>query len=81
MDLLVSLLGGGVGANLLGALMKGRSMGPMWNTILGAVGGVLGGQFLGGPPEAGMGRNALVSAVCGILLALVGSFLKKRRVA
>lgn len=79
MGLIVSLAGGGVGGNLLGAIMKGRSMGPMWNTILGAVGGVLGGQLLGGQMAAGISRNALVSAVGGLVLTLLGSFLKKKR--
>ena len=37
-----------VGGNLGGLLNKAKSLGPMLNTILGLIGGVGGGQLLGG---------------------------------
>lgn len=40
--ILVQLIGGGVGGNALGALVKKLSLGPAGNTIAGAIGGWLG---------------------------------------
>ncbi len=78
MELLISLLSGGVGGNIFGALMKNRSMGPMLNTVLGAVGGLAGGQLGGSALGGTMGANIGVSAIGGILLPLIGSFFKKK---
>jgi uncharacterized membrane protein YeaQ/YmgE (transglycosylase-associated protein family) len=78
MELLISLLSGGVGGNLFGALMKNRSMGPMLNTILGALGGLAAGQLGSGALGGTMGANIGASAVGGILLPLIGSFFKKK---
>ena len=79
-SILIQLVAGGAGGNLAGALNKSRSLGPLLNTILGAVGGVGGGAALG-PTLAGlianpMVANALASLVGGILIPLIGSFLK-----
>jgi uncharacterized membrane protein YeaQ/YmgE (transglycosylase-associated protein family) len=78
MEYLISLLSGGVGGNIVGALMKNRSMGPVLNTILGALGGLAGGQLggdaLGGTTAANIGA----SAIGGILLPLIASFFKKK---
>jgi len=78
MALLTSALGGGVGGNLLAAVMKNRSMGPMWNTILGLIGGLAGGKLLGGTMGGSMGAEAGAGAIGGIVLTLIGSFLKKK---
>ncbi len=78
MNMLMGLLGGGVGGNALGALMKNRSMGPMWNTLLGAAGGLLGGQVMG---SGGVGGELGAGAVGGVVLTLIGSFLKKKKPA
>ena len=43
---IVSLIAGSAGGNVVGALLKNRNLGPMLNTVLGAVGGGLGGQVL-----------------------------------
>jgi hypothetical protein len=79
-SILMSALGGGAGGNILGMLMKNRSMGPMWNTILGAIGGILGGQALG-TTMSGIGGDIGGGAIGGILLTLIGSFLKKKKPA
>jgi uncharacterized membrane protein YeaQ/YmgE (transglycosylase-associated protein family) len=42
----VSLIAGGAGGTIVGALVKNRNLSPMLNTVLGAVGGGLGGKVL-----------------------------------
>lgn len=80
-SLLLNVLGGGAGGNIFGALMKNRSMGPMLNTVLGALGGLAGGQLGGSALGGGMGGNVAASAVGGILLPLIASFFKKKPAA
>ena len=87
---IVSLIAGSAGANIVGALLKGRSLGPVVNSVLGLVGGGLGGKVLpmlipalgglvgGGDNLAGTGG---LSAIVGALLPLIVSFLKKPAVA
>jgi uncharacterized membrane protein YeaQ/YmgE (transglycosylase-associated protein family) len=81
---IISLVAGGAGGNVVGALLKNKSLGPMLNTILGLVGGGVGGKllpmlvpalqsFLGGG-EVGTGS---LSAIVGALLPLIVSLLKK----
>jgi hypothetical protein len=77
-NILMGVLGGGVGGNIVGALMKNRSMGPTWNTILGACGGLLGGQLAG---SGGAGGELGVGAVGGVVVTLIGSFLRKKKPA
>ena len=79
--LLINLLSGGVGGNLFGALMKNRSMGPMLNTILGALGGLAGGQAASSAMGDNMGGTIAASAVGGIVLPLIASFFKKKKPA
>jgi uncharacterized membrane protein YeaQ/YmgE (transglycosylase-associated protein family) len=83
---IVSLIAGGAGGNIVGALVKNRNLGPMLNTVLGVVGGGLGGKVLpllvpaigslvGGTDNlAGTGG---LSALVGALLPLIVSFIKK----
>lgn len=75
--LLLQLLAGAAGGNAAGILNKARSLGPLLNTILGALGGLGGGQlatnFMGG----GTGAEVGMSAVVGALLPLIGGMLKK----
>jgi uncharacterized membrane protein YeaQ/YmgE (transglycosylase-associated protein family) len=74
---LVSLITGGVGGNIAGALFKNLSLGPLGNTIAGVVGGGLGGQLLsaalGAGTPGGIAGNIAGSGVGGIvLMAIVG---------
>jgi uncharacterized membrane protein YeaQ/YmgE (transglycosylase-associated protein family) len=79
---IISLVSGGAGGNVIGALLKEKSLGPTMNSILGAVGGALGGQILPlvleGLQSSGALGNIGSSAVGGIVLPLIVSFLKKR---
>jgi uncharacterized membrane protein YeaQ/YmgE (transglycosylase-associated protein family) len=43
---IVSLIAGGAGGNIVGALLKNRNLGPLLNTVLGVAGGGLGGKIL-----------------------------------
>jgi len=81
MEYLINILSGGVGGNLFGALMKNRSMGPALNTILGALGGLAGGQLGGNALGGSTGANIAASAIGGIVLPLIGSFFKKKSAA
>jgi uncharacterized membrane protein YeaQ/YmgE (transglycosylase-associated protein family) len=81
MEILISLLSGAVGGNLVGALMKNRSMGPALNTILGALGGLAAGQLAGDAMGGTMAANIGASAVGGLLLTLIASFFKKTKPA
>ena len=85
-SLIVSLIAGSAGGNIVGALLKNRNLGPMLNTVLGLVGGGLGGMFLprvpgldalvGGDTPNLFGTGGL-AAIVGALLPLIVSFLKK----
>jgi hypothetical protein len=70
-SLLVQLISGGVGGNLIGALLKQVNLGPVGNTIVGVIGGLLGGQLGGMMGGAGM---ADASAASGLdLTTILGS--------
>lgn len=43
-DSLICLASGAVGGNIAGALMKDKSLGTLWNSVVGILGGGLGGQ-------------------------------------
>jgi uncharacterized membrane protein YeaQ/YmgE (transglycosylase-associated protein family) len=86
--LIISLLSGAVGGNIVGRLYKNLSLGTLWNSIIGILGGGIGGQLLGalgvfggdGSSALNMGNiiaNILSSGVGGgVLLAIIG-FVKK----
>ncbi|MFM7033932.1 MAG: hypothetical protein ACKOYJ_01885 [Planctomycetia bacterium] len=83
---IVSLIAGGAGGNVVGALLKNRNLGPLLNTVLGVVGGGFGGKILPmlvpaigalvGGNESLAGTGGL-SAIIGALLPLIVSYLKK----
>ncbi len=83
---IVSLIAGGAGGNVVGALLKNRNLGPMLNTVLGLVGGGLGGKILPmlvpaigtlvGDTDNLAGTGGL-SALVGALLPLIVGYLKK----
>lgn len=47
LPLIIQLASGALGGNIAGSLLKNQSMGPLLNSILGILGGGLGGQVLG----------------------------------
>jgi uncharacterized membrane protein YeaQ/YmgE (transglycosylase-associated protein family) len=84
MDLIIQLISGAVGGNLAGSLLKKSSLGTAGNSIVGILGGGLGGQILGllgmgGAAAGGMDLGGIVSSVAsggvggGALLAIIGA--------
>jgi uncharacterized membrane protein YeaQ/YmgE (transglycosylase-associated protein family) len=47
LPLIIQLVCGVVGGNIAGALMKQYSMGTIGNSVVGIIGGAIGGQMLG----------------------------------
>ena len=82
LPLIVQLVSGAIGGNVAGSLMKKFSMGTLWNSIIGILGGGLGGQILGmlgldlGGGEmdlAGILGNVAGGGVGGgVIMAIVG---------
>jgi uncharacterized membrane protein YeaQ/YmgE (transglycosylase-associated protein family) len=77
-SLLVQLLSGAVGGNVAGVANKAKSLGPLMNTILGALGGLGGGQVAGAAMGGGTAAEAGTAAVVGALLPLIVGMLKKK---
>lgn len=82
-ELIIQLICGALGGNAAAALMKKYNLGPLLNSILGILGGGLGGQLLGlvglgGGAAGGLDAGSIVSSVAGggvgggVLLAIVG---------
>jgi len=88
---IVSLIAGGAGGNIVGALLKNKALTPMLNTVLGAVGGGLGGKVLPmlvpaiaglvGGGDTNYAGTGVLSAIVGALLPLIVGFIKKPAVA
>ena len=88
--LIIQLISGAIGGNLAGSLMKKSSLGTLWNSVAGIIGGGLGGQVLGMiSPSLGaaassgnldiasiLGSVAAGGVGGGILIAIIG-FIKK----
>ena len=91
--LIIQLIAGALGGNGVGAASKDMSLGPIGNTIAGALGGGVVGQILsavlgiGGTAAAsGLDIGAIISAfatggIGGGLTALVIGFLKSKMAA
>lgn len=87
--LIIQLLGGAAGGNVVGALLKNADLSAILRTVLGVVGGVGGGQLAVLIPvlqsllgdAAGTGGqivgNAGASAVGGALLTAIVGFIKQ----
>ena len=74
-ELIISLLTGAVGGNVAGALLKKFSMGTLWNSVVGILGGGLGAQLLG---MLGLDLGGIVGSLAGgtagggVLMAIIG---------
>ncbi len=77
-SLLLQLVSGAVGGNVAGVANKAKSLGPLINTILGALGGLGGGQLAGAATNGGTATEVGASAVVGALLPLIVGMLKKK---
>jgi hypothetical protein len=89
LPLLIQLIGGAAGGNVVGAMLKNANLTAILRTILGAVGGVAGGQLasvlgilrnlLGEQASTGgmVAGNAGTSAIGGALLTLIVGLIKQ----
>ncbi|MBN2364535.1 MAG: hypothetical protein EH225_00100 [Calditrichaeota bacterium] len=82
-SLIVELISGAVGGNIAGSLLKKFSLGTLWNSIVGIIGGGLGGQLLGllgagGSAAGGVDVASIISSIAGggvgggILMVIIG---------
>ena len=88
--MIISLLGGALGGNLAGNMMKNYSMGTLWNSVVGILGGGLGCYLLCAvcPPMAeacnsgSLDIGSILTSVAGggvgggVLLAIIGMVKK-----
>lgn len=77
-SLLIQLISGAVGGNVAGAVNKAKTLGPLVNTILGALGGLGGGQLASSTLGGGTAAEVGTSAVVGALLPIIVGMLKKK---
>ena len=85
--LLIQVVAGGAGGNIVGALLKNINLTKVVQTVVGIVGGILGGQATGLLDvlqsvlgEGGAGEilgNAGASGIGGALLVAIVGFIKK----
>lgn len=89
LPIIIQLVSGAVGGNVAGAVLKNFNLGTLWNSILGIVGGGLGGTLLNSVLGAGavstgagldiatiLGNVASGGVGGGVLLAVVGIIRK-----
>ena len=79
-ELVLSLVTGAVGGNLAGMVLKKFSLGGLWNSIVGIIGGGVGAQVLAalGLVSGGGDIGSIINAVAsggvggGVLLSIIG---------
>ena len=69
LPLVIQLVSGAVGGNAAGSLMKKLSLGTLWNSVLGIIGGGLGGQLMG---ILGLGIGGNATDLNGIIGNVIG---------
>jgi len=88
-ELIIQLVTGAIGGNVAGGLLKKLSLGTLGNSIVGILGGGLGGQLLAmlgvadqAQASGGTDLATIVSSVAGggvgggVLLAIIGAIRK-----
>ncbi|MDY0099748.1 MAG: GlsB/YeaQ/YmgE family stress response membrane protein [Bacteroidales bacterium] len=83
--IIIQLLSGALGGYGAGSLLKKLSLGSTWNSIIGILGGGLGGQILGwlgiGTGDGGLDLSSIIGSILGggvgggVLLSIIG-FIK-----
>lgn len=69
---IIGLLSGALGGNAAGAVMKNYSMGPLWNSVVGILGGGIGSKILG---MLGIGAASAMDAAGGGGMPPIGEIL------
>lgn len=84
LPLLIQLIGGGAGGNIVGSLLKNANLSRLVQTVVGIIGGIAGGQAVDwmGMLESMMGAGEMAgqagaSAVGGGLLVAIVGLIKK----
>ena len=67
LPLILQLVGGAGGGNLIAKLLKNFDLGPLGNTVIGLIGGLGGGQLAGL-----LGADIASGDITSMLLSLVG---------
>jgi uncharacterized membrane protein YeaQ/YmgE (transglycosylase-associated protein family) len=77
--LLINLAIGAVGGNLAGAALKAKSLGYLWNSVVGVLGGGLGFFALGiiGAGGSGLIMQIIAAFVGGAALLFIVSLFRK----
>lgn len=77
--LLINLAIGAAGGNLAGMALKAKSLGLLWNSVVGVVGGGLGFFVLGmiGAGGSGLIMQIIAAFIGGALLLFIVSLIKK----
>ena len=83
--IIIQLIAGAVGGNIVGAMAKPLDLGTLWNSVAGIVGGGIGGQILGAvlggdaTASGGLDIGSIIQQVLaggvggGVLMAIVGA--------
>ena len=85
LPLIIQLISGAVGGNIAGSLLKNASLGKVGNSILGILGGGIGGyllSILGIDTSGGMDIAGILGSIAGggvgggVLMAIIGLIKK-----
>ncbi len=87
LPIIIDLLSGAVGGNVAGKLLKNFNLGTLWNSVVGIIGGGIGGQILSAlgilaAGDGGMDLGSIIGSVAGsgvgggVLMLIVG-YIKK----
>jgi len=77
LPIIIQLVTGAAGGNIVGAIFKKLSLGTLGNTAAGVLGGGLGGQLLSGALGSGLVSEVASSAVGGGTVMVVIGLIKK----
>ncbi len=80
LGLIITLVIGAVGGNLAGMVMKEKSLGHLWNAVVGVLGGGIGFFILGliGAGGGGIVMSIIAAFVGGAVLLFLVSMVRKR---
>lgn len=77
--LIINLLVGAVGGNLAGMALKAKSLGTLWNSVVGIFGGGIGFFVLGmiGAGSGGLIMQIIAAFIGGAVLLFIVSLFRK----